>query len=119
MNFIFDIMNEITKIEAYKVGDKLFETIEEANTYKYQKLDDIQLGDTVSTSGFTSIFGDFGLEGTVCRIDGNLIWFLKGYCPHEWIRNLYSWKIMNRPRKDLWRKPLKFIHENICTNTII
>lgn len=78
-------MNEIQKIEAYKIGDKLFETIEEANYYKYQKIDDIQLGEIVSTNGFSTIFGNVGAEGTVCCIENDLIWFLDGYCRHEWI----------------------------------
>ncbi|MCK9417607.1 hypothetical protein M0Q97_13275 [Candidatus Dojkabacteria bacterium] len=38
---------EIKKVEAYKISDKLFETIEEANEYKYQKLDNVELGDKI------------------------------------------------------------------------
>lgn len=119
---------EIKKVEAYKIYDKLFETIEEANDYKYQKLDNVKLGDIVSTNGgFKNIYGNFGLEGIVCCIEDDLIWFLEGNCPHDGIMSgnikysctkleienkIYSWKIMNRHRKDLWRRLLPFLADS-------
>jgi hypothetical protein len=119
---------DIKKIEAYKIYDKIFETIEEANDYKYQKIDNVKLGDIVSTNGgFKNFYGNFGLEGIVCCIEDDLIWFLEGNCPQDWIMNgnikysctkieignrTYTWNVMNRHRKDLWRRPLKFINEN-------
>lgn len=86
---------EIKKVEAYKIYDKLFETIEEANDYKYQKLDNVRF-----------------LEGN-CPHDGIMSGNIKYSCTKLEIENkIYSWKIMNRHRKDLWRRLLPFLADS-------
>ena len=55
----------IEKIEAYKIGDKIFDNIDDAENYKYQKLDEVKLGETVSTNGFVGFYGGIGFQGRV------------------------------------------------------
>lgn len=118
-------MNDIKEIKAFKAGGELFETYEEAAEYKYAILDDVKIGDLVSLrGGFKTMFGMMGLQGRVCRIEGDQIWFVQGRCPEEFIMagelnweprpdlgfdykgKNYKWELCSRRRKDLARRPL-------------
>lgn len=116
--------DEITETTAYKVGGKLFEQKKEAERYKYEKMDPVQIGDIVSLDGgFKNIFGVFGLEGVVFDIEDSSIWFVSGLptkykeAPKEFIKTggiylngeLIEWNVMQRDRRLLSRK--SYSHE--------
>jgi len=123
-------MNEIEEIKAFSVGREIFKTYEEAAEYKYAILDDVQIGDLVSLrGGFKSLFGVMGLQGRVCRIEGDNIWFVQGRCPEELIMSgkldfqfeptkgymykgeKYVWELCCRRRKDLSRRTLPNVYK--------
>ncbi len=107
---------EITEVTAYKIGKKVFLTKAEAQKYKYESVDDVQLGDRVVVS--LPLFGQMHEKQCyVCCIEGDKIWFTIGMAPPEeylgtitrgW-RNFivdgksYSFDIGCHPRKNLLR----------------
>ncbi len=116
--------SQITEIKAYKVNGLLFETLDKAERYVYEKLSQVNIGDTVSLDGgFKSVFGTFGLEGKVFDIDGDQIWFVKNLPieyenhPKEFIKcgaiyingKFKEWEVMCRNRSKLSKKMLPFI----------
>ena len=113
----------IEEIKGYKIGSRIFESKKEAEKYKYEKLDPIEIGDIVSfDGGFKNIFGTFGLQGKVIDIDGNKIWFVnklpieyENY-PIDFIKRggiyindkLKEWEVMCRKRHELSRKEYSY-----------
>lgn len=129
---IVDYINVLDKferrnmLEAFKWIDEQFDCEPNgaviSDIMKYiSEYDNIELGDLVHTAGgFKSMFGKFGLEGRVCCIEDDVIWFLSGNCPEKYIMSgklkhdskhvgsKFSWTIMNRHRSALEKGSLSY-----------
>ena len=105
----------IKEVKAFEINGKIFSTKREAERYKFEQLDDLELGDRVVVKG---LFGELShIQGTVCCIEEDKIYFAinvtppKKYLGHIKIgwKNIeidgikYSFDIGIHPRRNLIR----------------
>lgn len=109
-------MENIKAIKAFKIGRRVFESIEEAEKYKFEELDDIVLGDYVIVKELCG--GKSNLRGTVFFIEDDQYYFAIGdTIPKELLgvpmkikvlnlkikQQTYSFDIGIQPRRNLYR----------------
>lgn len=77
----------IEEVIGFKIGGKIFDTKNAAEIYKYEQLDEIELGDVVYRK---DIYGQLSSDlGIVCCIeDGKYYFTLGGIPPKEYLGHI-------------------------------